>query len=357
VLSDQPIKIGFLGCDGYGCTARRYLNNTGEFDIVACMDVDQGVAERAAAKESATAYADLSAFLDHPEMEAVCINTPVLLHAEHSLRCLAAGKHVFITKPVTAFVEEAQEVAARARDRGLVYMVGHHGRYSATSRLVKDILASGKLGRVCNVSATCCSGAGLVQRAGDWRAQAGKNPGGPLLQCGIHTIDFLLELFGPIESVHAVTQDDVTPFGVVDNALTLFDFANGTQVAFVCNYTTAYMHTMHFFGTKGNLHVQKHITGLGQEQVYFQPRGAGDHEPWEALTIPRDKSYPDDHGGVLEKSFAAQIRSAKPCYDNLEAAIEALRIVHAAVASARAGRSVEVSAGRRRAEDPEGNDS
>ena len=355
-MSDQPIKIGILGCGGYGCTARSYLNNTGEFDIVACMDVDRGVAERVAAKESATAYADLSAFLDHPEMEAVCINTPVLLHAEHSLRCLAAGKHVFITKPVTAFVEEAQEVAEHAKGRSLVYMVGHHGRHSAISRLVEGILASGRLGRVCNVSVTCCSSGGLAQHAGNWRVLPGKNPGGPLLQCGIHTIDLLLELFGPIKRVLAVTQDDVTPFGVVDNALTLLDFANGTQVAFVCNYTTAYMHTMHFFGTKGNLHVQKHITGLGQEQVYIQPRGAGDHEPWQALAIQRDKSFPDDHGGILEKSFAAQIRSAKPCYDNLEAAIEALRIVHAAIASAGSGRSVEVSAGRRRAEGPEGND-
>ena len=209
--------------------------------------------------------------------------------------------------------------------------------------LVAKLLDEGRLGRVCNVLVASCSSASLEQREGDWRVEAGKNPGGPLLQCGIHTIDVLLGWFGRAREVRAMTQDDVTPFDVVDNTFTLIEFAGGVQASIVCNYTTAYLHTKTLFGTEGNLHVCAHVTGLGQEQVYFQPRGHGGHEPWQALALPQDRSYPDEHGGVLERAFARQIRTGQPSYENLHEAIDALRIVHAAVASAETGHSVALS--------------
>lgn len=339
---DRQISIGILGSGGYGNTARKYLNNTGDFKIVACMDIDSGTAESASTEENASPYTDIDEFLKHAEMEAVCINTPVWLHAEHSLKCLEAGKHVFITKPITAFVEEAEKVAALAKGKNLAYMVGHHARLSPTKRLISEMIDSGKLGRVCNVVATCCSGSALEQKRDGWRIKDGANPGGPLLQCGIHTIDVLLGLFGPATKVSAMMQDDVTDNSVTDNIISLIQFKCGVQVVLVANYTTAYMHTLDFFGTKANLHVHNHITGLGQEEAYLQLRDKGLHEPWLALRIPYDKSYPDAHGGQLERAFADQIRSGKPDYSNLMDAIAALRVLHAAVQSSNTGKSLEL---------------
>ncbi len=341
-MTDRQISIGILGSGGYGGTAQEYLNNTGEFKIVACMDIDSGTAQSAASKENALPYTDVDDFLKHPEMEAVCINTPIWLHEEHSIKSLEAGKHVFITKPVTAFVEEVQKIAATAKNKQLAYMVGHHARLSPTVRLASEIIKDGKLGCVCNVVATCCSGSALEQKCGAWRLKDGVNPGGPLLQCGIHTIDILLGLFGPATRVSAMKQDDVTDNNTTDNIISLIQFKSGVQVVLIANYTTAYMHTLDFFGTKANLHAYKHITGLGQEEVYLQPRGKGLHEPWSALRIPYDNSYPDDHGGILEKAFAAQIRSGKPDYSNLAEAIDALKLLHAAVESCNTGKCVDL---------------
>ena len=58
------------------------------------------------------------------------------------------------------------------------------------------------------------------------------------------------------------------------------------------------------------------------------------------LRIPRDSSYPDTHGGVLERSFAEQIRTGRPDYTNVRESIEGLRVIHAAMESYRTGQTV-----------------
>jgi predicted dehydrogenase len=103
------------------------------------------------------------------------------------------------------------------------------------------------------------------------------------------------------------------------------------------------MHSRDYFGTKGNLHTREHISGLGQKEMYLQPRARGDHEPWEALRISsKDRKYPDAHGGILEKGFADQILKQKYDYSNLDDAIEALKIIEAAEKSHKTGKAVEL---------------
>lgn len=61
----------------------------------------------------------------------------------------------------------------------------------------------------------------LEQKRGDWRIKDGVNPGGPLLQCGIHIIDILLGWFGSVTKVSAMKQDDITDNSVTDNIISL----------------------------------------------------------------------------------------------------------------------------------------
>ncbi len=341
-MKDKKINIGIIGSEGYGARARKYLNNTGKFAIKACMDSDEQKAAYAAKIENARSYTSLDAMLECEDIDAVCINTPVLLHYEHSLKALEAGKHVFITKPVTNNSSLALDLKKLAGDRNLSYMVAHHARLHPYVSLVKKNLSKGRMGRICNGLFTCCSSGGMLQKKGNWRIEPGQNPGGPMLQCGIHAIDTLVYLFGPIKKVTAMARADITEFDVIDNVISIIEFLNGVQFTIVCNYTSAYMHTMDIFGSKANLHIHKMITGLGQTQMYFQKRATGPHEPWLALRIPERNDYPDPHGGLLEKEFARQIKDGIPDYTNLSEAIHALEVVEAIVESNKSGKEVEV---------------
>ena len=329
----RKIKIGIIGAGGYGRTATSYFANTGEYEIKAFMDISADTANAQVKQYGGKAFTELELFLEEADIEAVSINTPVLKHAEHAGLCLEHDKHVFLTKPVTAVVEDAEALVVLAEEKGLVFMVGHHARFAPEFMLAKDIMESGQLGRVCNVVVMSCSSGGLTQKAGDWRTIPGQNPGGPLLQCGIHSIDTLLSWFGKIKRLSSFMQDNITEFEVVDNAMVMFEFENGVQATLISNYTTAYYHTVDILGTKAALHIRKHITGMGQTEVYLQKREEGLFEPWEQLRIPYTGDYPDFHGGILEREFARQIRNSVPDYSNLEDAVNALRLVHSAVAS------------------------
>jgi predicted dehydrogenase len=339
-MTSDKISIGIMGSGGFGETARRYLRNTGEFQIVACMDTNNGSVRRAAAEEDAVAYTDAAAFLAHPGLQAVSINTPVPLHADHIRMCMDHGKHVFVTKPVTASVEEARSIAVAAQSRGLVVMVGHHARHRPAIRAIHRAIDEGKIGRLCNVMVASCSSRGLHGDPGEWRFHESRNPGGPLLHCGVHIIDILISVLGPVRRVAAMCQDTITPHRVEDNYMVMLEFRGGVQAMLTSNYTTGYLHTMHWMGSDGNLHLHEHITHLGQCDLFYQRRMEGDCEPWESVVIPSDPSYPDDHAGALEREFANQVRLNQPNYDNLEQAIAVLQVVDAAIRSAKTGRFV-----------------
>ena len=77
---------------------------------------------------SVLATEDYSDVLSDPEVDAVLIATPISTHFELAMAAIEAGKHVFVEKPMTASVREAQELLAAAEARNMTLMVGSHVR-------------------------------------------------------------------------------------------------------------------------------------------------------------------------------------------------------------------------------------
>jgi UDP-2-acetamido-3-amino-2,3-dideoxy-glucuronate N-acetyltransferase len=91
---------------------------------------------------------DVDALLRSPEIDAVVIATPAETHAGLVRRALAAGKHVFVEKPLALSVEEGEELVASAERRGRVLMVGHLLWYHPAVLRLKEIIDEGELGRI-----------------------------------------------------------------------------------------------------------------------------------------------------------------------------------------------------------------
>lgn len=98
--------------------------------------------------------ARLEEIIDDPSIEAVAIATPVCTHREIAMRCLRAGKHVMIEKPLAASTQEAVELCEAASQRGLTLMVGHTFIYTTAVRYIKQAIAEGKLGEILYISAS-----------------------------------------------------------------------------------------------------------------------------------------------------------------------------------------------------------
>ena len=97
---------------------------------------------------SVRTYADIDEMLQSPDVHAVAIATPVTSHFPLAMRALAAGKHVFVEKPFTATVAEAEQLVVEAERRGLTLMVDHTFIYTSAVRKIKELLSNGSLGQL-----------------------------------------------------------------------------------------------------------------------------------------------------------------------------------------------------------------
>jgi predicted dehydrogenase len=91
---------------------------------------------------------DVEELLSDPELDAVAIATPVPTHAPLARRALAAGKHVFVEKPLAQSLADADQVVADAREHGRTLMVGHLLEYHPGVDRLKELVDSGELGTV-----------------------------------------------------------------------------------------------------------------------------------------------------------------------------------------------------------------
>ncbi len=130
-------------------------------NLVRCAVEIEGARVKAVCDRSTTALAklarrypsvggtqDLARLLEDPEIDAILLATPVSTHYELSKRCLQAGKHVMVEKPLASTVEECKELIDLAAERGLILMPGHTFLYSPPVVKVKELLSTGELGEL-----------------------------------------------------------------------------------------------------------------------------------------------------------------------------------------------------------------
>jgi predicted dehydrogenase len=86
--------------------------------------------------------------INDPDVEAVVIATPVATHFDLAMRALAAGKHIFVEKPMARSVAEVDEIGRLAAEKNRVAMVGHTFLFNSAVRYVKKLIDSGELGDV-----------------------------------------------------------------------------------------------------------------------------------------------------------------------------------------------------------------
>jgi predicted dehydrogenase len=150
-----PVRVAAVGCGYWGPNVIRNLEAVPGFDLCCVCDANaerlRPVAARYPAARSTTEVDDV---LADPAIDAVYLATPVSTHYRLVRRALARGKHVLVEKPLATTVEQAEELAGLAADRGLVLMVGHTFVFSPPVRKVKELIDRGLIGPIYYVETT-----------------------------------------------------------------------------------------------------------------------------------------------------------------------------------------------------------
>jgi predicted dehydrogenase len=169
-------------------------------------------------------------FADHQQMlremrpDGVINATPNKLHVPVALDCVAAGVPSLVEKPVAESIEAAGVLARAVAQGGVPVLVGHHRRHNPIIRAAREIIDSGRLGRIVTVSALFALYKADDYFAIDWHRKQGA---GPLLTNLIHDLDLMRYLVGEIELVQAISSNAVRGLEIEDSAVLSMRFASG----------------------------------------------------------------------------------------------------------------------------------
>jgi predicted dehydrogenase len=189
------LNIGIIGA-GYIAEAHAAGYGTlspSRVKISLVMDTHIHRASSLARRFGANALTDLDELLAS-DVEAVSICTPTSTHADIAIKAMRAGKHVLCEKPIARSIAQAEKMLAVAEERGVKLMVGHVSRYEADHRKAKEVIDRGDLGTL-RMGSQSITAAFPEWSAEGWFADP-EQSGGPVLDLAIHSIDYLLWLFG-----------------------------------------------------------------------------------------------------------------------------------------------------------------
>jgi UDP-N-acetyl-2-amino-2-deoxyglucuronate dehydrogenase len=201
----SPVRFGIIGCGTIAPTHAAALRQLGEAELVAVADV---VPERAKALAEkfgvARVYENERALCRDKSVDAVVVATPSGMHAKHAISALRAGKHAIVEKPIDVSLAACDRLIRVQQETGLKVGVISQHRWDHASVFVKDAVAGGRLGKIFLVEASIKWWRSQeYYDSGDWRGTWQLDGGGALINQGVHTVDLMRWLAGPVESIHA----------------------------------------------------------------------------------------------------------------------------------------------------------
>ena len=271
--------------------------------------------------------ADYADALGDPSVAAVVLATPHTQHAEQMSAATKAGKHIFVEKPFTLDKASAQTSVDAAQRAGLVLALGHNRRFLPPVIEMKKRIERGDIGKFIHADANFSGNPSLRHAAGHWRTDADETPAGSMSPIGIHMLDLLICLCGPIRTVHAQSLRLATDLPIDDTTSMTFRFESGMSACFATLGATARTMRLQIFGTKGWLELRD------ESPLVFQPMEG----PAEVVEYPAF----DKERAELE-AFADAIagKAVYPLSDR--EAVHGIAVFDAIVKSAETGATVTV---------------
>jgi len=250
--NNRPVRLASIGVGNWGTMLAQAVKHSGVAEIGTCFAPTQAHCRVFAERFGCRVSPSYDAILSDPTVEGILLATPNGLHRDQIEQAARHGKHVYVEKPIALSVADAQAATRCCAEHGVTLAVGHQSRRETAIRQLKSLIESGELGQVVGAEANISTGKGLEQSPHDWRWNRAECPGGPLIQIGIHHIDTLCFLLGPVTRVYGVQRRLVASTEAEDATMTLLEFASGVIGHLSSHYVTARAVDLRIMGTKAN---------------------------------------------------------------------------------------------------------
>src|SRR5438128_6902472 len=237
---------------------------------------------------------NFEALLKDPNIHAVVLCTPHSMHTRQVTAAAQAGKHVFCEKPFALTRSDAEQAVDATRKAGVTLGLGYNRRFHPEMKKLRERIQSGGLGTVMHVEATMTVPNALLLKPTQWRAHREETPCGGLTPLGVHAIDGMIDLCGPIDTVYCHSFKRVVEIDSDDTTSMLFRMKDGASGYLGTLMATGPGFSFQVFGSKGwvRLEGMTHVAGASSEErrmrlfgnCKFQPV-KGEAEVWQAASL------------------------------------------------------------------------
>ena len=367
-MQSQKIKIGLIGANihmGWGGGVHLpALLKLPEYQVVALCTSRKETAEEAAKHFNVPmAFHNYRDMIAHPEIEAVSVCVRVPLHHEMVIAVVEAGKHVYCEWPLGVTLAQAEEMASRARRKGISHMVGLQLRNNPVLLRLRELVQEGYVGRMLSVRMEACvSSSTYVQPRLAWEVDGKKGAHVLSIPAG-HTLDVISHCVSKFAQLSAQVTTQLTRRTIErtneelevtapDHVLVTGTLTNGAVVS--AHVARAIWHgtgwTLEVYGTEGTLVAS--ARSLPQLSPTIELMGAKDSEKaLNPLEIPhRLRWAPPELAdvepfttGQMFRRFAESINQGTTVHPNFDDAVENHQLLAAIERSSAAGRRVSLN--------------
>lgn len=347
------LKIGVIGVGGIAESHIGAYKNNPNVELYAFCDINEERLKAKGEKHGVTRlYTDVEDMVKNEQLDAVSVCTWNCAHAKCTIAALNAGINVLCEKPMAMNAKEAEEMKAAAEKNGKLLMVGFVRRYGNDMDILQDFVKDGFFGNMYYAKANYIRRNG---NPGGWFCDKSRSGGGPLIDLGVHVIDFVRYALGnpkPV-SVYAATFSKLgdrrnlkTPKGYVsadhkpdelcdveDLATALIRFDNGA----VLNVETSFSLNVsedrgiiELYGDKGGAKIDPEL------RLYSEMNGYMTDIALKAQTALNF----DGLFGKEINHFVDCVLGNSECRSPAEDGIELMRILDSAYESAKLGHEV-----------------
>jgi len=348
----MAVKMGVIGCGAIG--QRRHIPeafNHPDVQVVALCDVNEERAAEVAGKYNNPAvFKDYRKMLEWADLDAVVVGTPNKYHAVQSIDALNAKKHVLVEKPMAATREEAKNMIAAAKKAKKILMVGQNQRLMPPHVKAKEVLDSGRLGKIIAFQTTYKHPGPdnwSVDGAKSWFFKKPEAIMGVCGDLGVHKADLMRYLLGQefsevIGFVGTVDKKDPftgRPISVDDNAFISMKTRSGVMGSMTIswtNYGAFEDNSTHVYCEKGVM-----IVGVDPDYGVVVNYRDGSKELHKLGAI--STNIKQVKSGMMDMFVKSIQTGNQPLIDGMEG-YKSLEVILAALESAASGKVVKVLA-------------
>jgi UDP-N-acetyl-2-amino-2-deoxyglucuronate dehydrogenase len=344
IIKGRKIRIALIGC---GRIAQKHFDAIKEhrenLELSAVCDIDQKALEQAMQVTGCGAgYLSLEELLDNSNADLVIVCTPSGLHAAQVCRIAGCGRHIITEKPMATRWQDGLEMVKVCDQAGVRLFVVKQNRMNATLQMLKSALEQKRFGRIylVNINVLWARPQSYYDQA-KWRG-TWELDGGALMNQASHYIDLLDWLFGPVDSVQAMTATLARNIETEDTGVLNIRWHSGALGSInvtMLTYPKNFEGSITIIGEKGTVR----IGGVAVNEIQhweFQEQLPEDQEVKKA-SYTTTSVYGFGHSRYYENVIKVLRGEAEPQTDGREG-LKSLELLIAAYLSARDGKKVSL---------------